>query len=351
MQNQQIRAVGIMSGTSLDGLDIVQVTFSNAESKWNFTLNAGITIPLPSDLKKRLLNSMDLPAIDLAFLDRELGAFIGKNVKEFLFDNKLNAELIGSHGHTVFHQPESGLTLQIGSGAEIAVHSGIPVICDFRTTDVAKGGQGAPLVPIGDKLLFPEYQSCLNLGGIANVSMDSGNKRIAYDISACNMILNRLAGIKGLDYDKDGALAKTGVENKDLLQQLDELEYYRLQYPKSLGKEWVDRILWPMFQESDIAVEDKLRTFCVHIGKKIGEALPDGKCLVTGGGAHNSFLLSEIKRNSKTSIEVPDRGTVECKEALIFAFLGALRWNNEINTLSSVTGASGDSSSGCIYLP
>jgi anhydro-N-acetylmuramic acid kinase len=264
-------------------------------------------------------------------------------------------DFIASHGHTVFHQPGIGLTTQIGNGAVIAARTGIPTVCDFRTKDVALGGQGAPLVPIGDELLFGDFDACLNLGGISNISYRIGNKRVAYDISPCNMALNALANRAGQPYDQDGQLAKEGVIIPELLQKLNNLAYYHQNPPKSLGKEWYDEVFSPVLASflSNHSVADLSRTVVEHIAVQIIANVPKAArtMLVTGGGAHHTFLIQQIQHQRDTlKVIVPDDLIVDYKEALIFAFLGLLRLEGENNCLRSVTGAKKDCCGGCVYL-
>ncbi|MDZ7607548.1 MAG: anhydro-N-acetylmuramic acid kinase [Cyclobacteriaceae bacterium] len=262
-------------------------------------------------------------------------------------------ELIVSHGHTIFHQPGIGLTLQIGDGYRIMKKTGIKTVCDLRSLDVALGGQGAPFVPIGDKLLFPQYDFCLNLGGFSNISTDIDGRRIAYDICPVNTVLNFLASRVGFDFDKDGEIARSGKPVESLLEILNNLPYYKLTPPKSLGIEWVNSYVLPLLQGHEVA--DLMHTFCRHIAHQIAVSIPSGNTkrsvLVTGGGAKNTFLIEMIKNEIGKNAEVviPDEQTVDFKEAIIFGFLGLLRALGQVNTLKSVTGASADSSGGIIF--
>ncbi|NQV03341.1 MAG: anhydro-N-acetylmuramic acid kinase, partial [Bacteroidia bacterium] len=265
---------------------------------------------------------------------------------------------------------------QIGKGAAIAAETGLPVVCDFRSTDVALGGQGAPLVPIGDQLLFTDYHYCLNLGGFANISFVQEGKRIAYDICPANMVLNTLANQAGQAFDDNGNMARSGKILPGLLESLNHLSYYHQPAPKSLGKEWVESTINPLLdpliqhpatlslrgaeaarepkqERRGNKIQDLLHTFCEHIaiqaGNNTGINRVD-KLLITGGGAMNSYLVERIRHYAAPQIILPDLQTIHFKEALIFAFLGLLRWRNEINILSSVTGAKRDSVGGAIYL-
>ncbi|HKL32856.1 MAG TPA: anhydro-N-acetylmuramic acid kinase [Tangfeifania sp.] len=344
------KVIGMMSGTSLDGLDLVAVEFQQNPEKWNFRIIEAETIAYSEDWENRLRSSTELSGEKLIQLHTDYGRFLGKEINRFIKNTGFIPEIIASHGHTVFHQPENHFTFQAGSGADIAAETGITTIADFRTGDVALGGQGAPLVPVGDRLLFSQYESCLNLGGFANISFEKEGKRVAFDICPVNFILNYLALQEGLPFDKDGELSKKGNVNKQLLNQLNNLPFYKQKPPKSLGKEWMDTQFFPVIKESGLSVQDKLRTAYEHIAIQIAHSTPEGgKMLVTGGGAFNTFLIDRIKKHSPAEIFIPEKMIVDYKEALIFAFLGLLRQMGEINCYASVTGAIRDSSSGVVF--
>lgn len=352
-----------MSGTSLDGLDIAYCEFSFINKKWYFELLAAKTIPYDRSMKKMLQNLDTRTGLDLALTDIKFGEFIGEHVKQFITDKDADPDFIASHGHTIFHQPIVRLTKQIGNGSTIAAICDLPVINDFRVADVALGGQGAPLVPIGDRLLFSDYQYCLNLGGIANISYETPKGRIALDVSPCNMVLNNLANQLDLDYDHNGEIAYQGKLSKDLLEQLNALDYYQLPPPKSLGKEWVDKKVMPLLNEFDSRIKHKIHTFGHHVGIQIRKSIQASKALdgpkhtrsqmlVTGGGAFNKFLVEQINYYNPTlSVTIPNINLIQFKEALIFGFLGVLRWRNEANCLRSVTGASRDNCGGILHEP
>lgn len=337
-----------MSGTSLDGLDIAYCEFSKT-NKWSFKIIECTTIDYNKEWKKRLKDCMHSSESELEKLDIDLGIFWGQEIDEFITQKNLEVDFISSHGHTVFHQPNKGITVQIGNANEISKITKRTVISDFRTLDVQKGGQGAPLVPNGDLLLFSDYDYCLNLGGISNISFDNdlGNRK-AFDISPCNLVLNYYANQKGFEYDNDGDLAKSGKLNTELFEKLNQIEYYQKQSPKSLGKEDIENVFIPLMESYSIPLEDKLRTFVEHIGFQISKELKSGKTLITGGGTYNSFLIEKIEEHSKSVIVIGDSTLISFKEALIFAFLGVLKHRNEINILKSYTGAKEDSSSGKI---
>ena len=345
-----------MSGTSLDGLDIAYTEFCFDNNKWSFKLLHSKSIHYTSEWKNKLNNAMQLDALGIHLLDIELAEYFSLCVnefrKEFSFDK---LDFISSHGHTIFHQPEKKLSLQIAAGQIIAANCGVEVICDFRKQDLAFGGQGAPLVPIGDKYLFAEYDFCLNIGGIANVSFEKNYQRIAYDICAANMVLNHYAELLNLNFDEDGKLAASGNLNSTLLNNLNELDFYKQTAPKSLGKEWVYTTVIPLLDSVDISVEDKLHTYCEHIAMQISSDInkeiktEHAKILVTGGGAYHQYLIKRLSHFCKAEIVIPKNEIIEFKEAIIFAFLGVLKSRGENNCLASVTGAERDHCSGLRY--
>ncbi len=357
---QEYTAVGIMSGTSLDGLDIALCHFKVNNDEWEFKILKAKTYDYDEQWKNRLLNADKLNGFDLIKLHKDFGKFIGNSVNRFLTGVIQRTDLIGSHGHTVFHLPEQQMNFQLGDGAMIAAITGINTVSDFRTLDIALNGQGAPLVPVGDYFLFRKYDACINLGGFANISfIDAENKQIAYDICPTNIVLNELAQTKGLEYDINGELGKKGKINKKLLDELNNLDFYNQQPPKSLGKEWVDEQIKPLLDKFNIPLEDKMRTLYEHATLQISNSInsnikqnEDGKkssVLFTGGGTHNELLMELIKSKSKASVIIPAKEIIDYKEALIFAFLAVLRLRREINCLSSVTGAKADNSGGTVH--
>lgn len=353
MKEWQYEGIGVMSGTSLDGLDLARCTFKeNANGTWQYKIADAVTIPYPDQWQQELREAMHLSAFDYALLDVRLGEYIGDCINRWI-QGKGKPQFIASHGHTVFHRPDLHLTTQIGSGAAIAAKTGIQTVCAFRTTDVALGGQGAPLVPIGDELLFGEYDACLNLGGFSNISYRKEGRRISFDISPCNMGLNLAAGIVGQAFDRDGDLARSGEVIPTLLEQLNNLDYYAQKPPKSLGKEWFESTFWPIVQRhmEESTATHILRTLTEHFALMIARSIPTetSKVLTTGGGALNSFLIEQLRLMTKSDISVPDLAIVQYKEALVFAFLGLLRITNRNNCLSSVTGATRNSCGGAIY--
>jgi len=332
-----------MSGTSLDGLDMVICTFWKQKDKWQYRIEKATTIAYSGEWRIKLHNAFHAGAYEITLLDREYGRWIGRQAAQFM--KGIKVDFIASHGHTVFHRPDQKCTLQIGHAAAIVAETGLPVVSDFRSLDVALGGQGAPLVPVGDELLFSGYDYCLNLGGFANISCRKNEQRTAWDICPVNIILNKLAP----PFDKDGRLGKKGECYLPLREELDALEFYQRTPPKSLGREWLENIFEKILETYPLSLEDKLSTLYDHIAHQITKSIdPPGNVLVTGGGAWNTFLLEKLKSKSNSTFILPDEITVNFKEALVFAFLGLLRINSETNCLASVTGASRDSSSGTI---
>ncbi|MBN2520726.1 MAG: anhydro-N-acetylmuramic acid kinase [Bacteroidales bacterium] len=342
-----------MSGTSGDGLDLALCYFEKKNNTWNYKILDAITRPYDEEWKNKLKNAHQYNAFHLIKLHNEYGEFIGHEITHFFRNKKIRLDFIASHGHTIYHQPIDKITFQLGSGATIAAKTQITTISDFRTLDVALGGNGAPLVPIGDEILFGNYDFCLNLGGFSNVSFRENNKRMAFDICPVNYILNLLAKKLENEIDKEGRLGKKGKINQNLLEELNNIEYYTDVLPKSLSREWVENVMLPLLNLYDIPVIDKLRTIYEHIAIQIYNSIiyRSGKnILITGGGAHNAFLMELIKKYIiEKNIIVPDKLIINYKEALIFAFLGVLRMRDEHNCLSSVTGASNDNIGGVIY--
>ncbi|MCC6839660.1 MAG: anhydro-N-acetylmuramic acid kinase [Flavobacteriales bacterium] len=345
------KVIGVMSGSSLDGIDLALCRFETNGAHWAFTIEKAETASFPAGLRARLLHATGSDALEMARLHRDMGKAIGQACKAF--QQGTEAALIASHGHTIFHQPDEGLTLQVGCGAHIAAHAGLPVVCDFRTKDVALGGQGAPLVPFGERLLFPAHQAFVNLGGIANIAFHTEQQVIGYDVCPCNQALDFLAQESGNAYDADGAMARSGRVDEALLAQLDSLSFYRQAPPRSLGREWFEEQLKPLIG-GPLPLADRLRTAVEHIAGLVAGEL--GRCgattaLCTGGGAHNGLLVERIAALGPCKPELPAGEIINYKEALIFAFLGLMRWQGEANTLASVTGAMRDSVGGAVYLP
>ncbi len=342
------RVLGLMSGTSLDGLDLCLVEFQVDGDATSFKIEKTATVSYTQEWLGRLKFS-ELDANGLALLDRDLGVYFGEKAKQFLDGDAV--DLIASHGHTMYHNPAMNYTVQLGHGGALSMHSGSKVVCDFRSQDVILGGQGAPLVPIGDRDLFSEYDACLNLGGFANVSMDSENKRVAWDICPVNFVLNHFAQQEGLAYDEGGRLAKSGKIHQDLLSGLNALPFYEKKGAKSLGAEWVWETFMPVVNTHNLSNQDFMATLVEHCSEQIATVIGDKRTLVTGGGAKNDFLMESVNNKSTGQIVVPETEIVDFKEALIFAYLGLLRHLGQTNVLASATGASRDSVSGSVYLP
>ena len=345
-------AIGLMSGSSLDGVDLALVKFQSENGKYGFNILQSTTLPYSAEWENLLSEAFHQKPEDLTGLDKAYGEYLGRQVLRFMQDNDIIPNFVASHGHTIFHKPEEHYTLQIGDGQALANACGLKVINDFRSEDVSKGGQGAPLVPIGDKLLFSEYEACLNIGGIANVSYDQNGQRIAYDICIANQALNYLANQKGLKYDKDGLLARNGAIDEALLAALNSNAFFKQKAPKSLGREFFEAEQKHLFKGKDIS--DLLATFTEHIAMQIEEslkALPKGKLLITGGGALNKYLVERIQHHTIHQVVIPEKQIIEYKEALVFAFLGLLKLEGKTNVLCSVTGAESDSCSGKIWKP
>ncbi|WP_420388338.1 anhydro-N-acetylmuramic acid kinase [Roseivirga sp.] len=346
----EYHVLGVMSGTSLDGLDLAMVKFTREriESPWAFELSSARTIGYPEEVRQKLANAIHWSDQDREILSRDLGIYIGEQINDFLEEVRV-PDFIASHGHTILHQPEKQLTLQIGDGEQIWKVTGIPVINNFREADVLAGGQGAPLVPIGDRDLFSDYHYALNLGGIANISYDEGGKRVAFDICPFNMALNDLAEELKLPYDDGGKLAQAGELDQTLLEQLNQINYLNQKAPKSLGLEDYLEYWRPKLKKNKKSTEDKLRTFVEHAAAQIAECINskgDVKILVTGGGAYNQFFLERLTNFTQAQVLVPDNRIVDFKEALVFAYLGLLKLEGKPNCLASVTGAPHDISGG-----
>ncbi len=352
MQGELVKIIGLMSGTSLDGLDIVYVEFDKNDAK-KFEIIHSETIKYSKSWESRLREGVHQSKLELTDLDDEYAMLLSEKILNFIAKYAISEiDFIASHGHTILHRPNEGYTLQIGNGKIISNRTSQKVICDFRAQDVDLGGQGAPLVPIGDELLFSEFDACLNLGGFANISYKKNDERIAFDICPVNIVLNYYVKQIGFDYDDKGGVASKGEIHEGLLNSLNELVFYKKKHPKSLGLEWVQEQIFPMIDSYELSVPIILRTFVEHIAIQITSSLKGRKeVLVTGGGVYNSFLIERLRLLSLVKICVPSDDIINYKEALIFAFLGLLRSDNQVNCLSSVTGANKDHSSGYIFIP
>lgn len=361
MKNKIWHVIGVMSGTSLDGVDLVYVKFTK-NKVYNFDILRKKAINYSEIWKNKLQDAFNISEDRLVKLDVDYGIFLGKTIHDFILENKIEkVDFIASHGHTIFHKPDENYTLQIGSGSEISAVTNLKVICDFRTQDVELGGQGAPLVPIGDMLLFGKYDFCLNLGGFANISFQKDNRREAFDICPVNIVMNHYTRKIDLEYDDKGMIASEGTLQKDLLTELNNIPFYANIKPKSLGYEFVVEIVLPMIDKYNLPLKDILRTFIEHAAFQISEVINknvqifikniNNDVLITGGGAYNDFLIERLSYYSNAKMVVPTNEIIEFKEALIFAFLGVLKDQNDVNCLQSVTGASKDHSSGVVFNP
>ncbi len=348
--NQPTYVIGLMSGTSLDGLDMCYASFFRNES-WEFQLLKAETLPYSEEWKTKLAKAHLLDEDELFQLDIEYSKFTREIVKNFIETHDIqNLDLIASHGHTVFHQPENGITFQLGNLMNYEDAMEVPFVCDFRVQDVQLGGQGAPLVPIGDQLLFSEYSHCINIGGFANISFEENGKRIAFDICPANKALNFYTEQLGFPYDNFGEIAQKSKAHTTLVNALNELAYYFIKPPKSLGIEWLEANFYPIVESYQLSTEEKIGSITAHIAFQIARCIPEkARVLITGGGAFNTYLISLIQQQTKAKIHLPQKELINFKEALIFGLIGVLRINNQVNVLSSVTGASKDHSSGSIY--
>lgn len=357
------RAIGLMSGSSLDGLDLACVEFTEQAGKWSFEIVKTACYPYPREWEERLQGATALSAGEYLLLHSDYGRYTGEQVTRFMEENQLHYKvaLIASHGHTTFHLPARGMTAQLGDGATIAAVTGLPVVSDLRAMDVAFGGQGAPIVPIGEKLLFPGYDFFLNIGGIANISLNK-EPYIAFDICPANRVLNMLAGDAGKDFDEGGEMAAAGTLDTSLLDTLDSLEYYSHPYPKSLSNDFGTDVVYPLMKRGGTGISDALRTYTEHIARQVVRAIvsngkqhasgQDPQLLVTGGGALNRFLVSrigELLAEQGIRVVIPEEEIIQYKEAIIMAFIGVLRWRQEYNVLATVTGASRNSIGGALW--
>jgi anhydro-N-acetylmuramic acid kinase len=357
------RAIGLMSGSSLDGLDIAFVEFQEQGGKWSYEIVQADCYAYTPGWTEKLKNAINLSARDYLLLHTAYGHYLGEQVNKFIEVNQLHYKVavIASHGHTTFHMPVLQMTAQLGDGAALAAQTQLPVVSDLRALDVAFGGQGAPIVPIGERLLMNDYTFFLNIGGIANISLNA-EQYVAFDVCPANRVLNMLANDAGKPFDENGEMAAAGNINEALLEKLNSLDYYNKPWPKSLANDFGTDVVYPIIKAASVSIQDALRTYCEHIVFQTlnaintsGKTKPENaaaKLLVTGGGAHNIFLvnrLSEKLKSENAEVVVPDTKLVNYKEALIMAFIGVLRWRQEYNVLSSVTGASRNSIGGALW--
>ncbi len=352
MGAENYNVLGVMSGTSLDGVDLARIELVYNNQNWTYKIHEATTVPYNNEWLNRLKNAVDYTDEQLHTLNKEYTELLGSVIKYFINEYSISSlNGVCTHGHTILHQPHRGITLQIGNLPEIAKITQQTVICDFRVQDVELGGQGAPLVPIGDRLLFSKYDYCLNLGGFSNISFEENDNRVAYDICPVNTVLNYYANCLGKEYDAGGEFARSGKIIPEMLNELNGLDFYSAGYPKSLGFEFVKKIILPLLEKYNASYIDKLCTFTEHIAIQLAKSISDGKLLVTGGGAYNTYIMERLSKLTNCHITMPDDKTIQYKEALIFALLGVLKLRGDINVLASVTGASHDHSSGKIYWP
>ncbi|MBE7172290.1 MAG: anhydro-N-acetylmuramic acid kinase [Williamsia sp.] len=359
------KAIGLMSGSSLDGLDIAYTHFQQTGGKWSYEIIQADCYGYTPEWKNKLAGATALSAFDYCVLHTAFGHYLAEQVNGFIEAHSLyhQVDLIASHGHTAFHDPARRLTAQLGDGAALAAGTGLPVVSDLRAMDVALGGQGAPIVPIGEKWLLSEYNWLLNLGGIANLSANKGEEYVAFDVCPANRVLNMLAGTAGKEYDDEGRMAAAGRVHEALLQELDSLDYYSLPFPKSLANEFGTRVVYPLISKWNLSVEDALRTYVAHICTQIarsvqavqssGQQTGESRLLATGGGALNNFLVQELQqmlRGLDITLVIPDKNLIQYKEAVIMGLIGVLRWREEVNVLSSVTGARYSSIGGALWM-
>jgi len=355
MIKESYNVVGVMSGTSLDGTDLAHIILTVKNGVWSYEILEAETAAYSAVWVQRLKAAIDYTAEELAVLNEEYTILLSSLINSFIVRNHITGiDAVCSHGHTILHRPQDGVTLQIGNLPQIAALTGQRVVCDFRVADVALGGQGAPLVPIGDRLLFADYTYCLNLGGFSNISFEENGSRIAFDICPVNTVLNYYANMLGHEYDNGGALAAGGNTDAGLLEALNALDFYAAPYPKSLGFEFVKQVALPLIESYAISPQDKLATFTEHVALQIAAVINqkdvNGSLLITGGGAYNTFLISRVKQLlPQATIAVPNDKTIQYKEALIFALLGVLKLRGEVNVLGSVTGAPYNHTGGVIY--
>ncbi len=350
------RVIGCMSGSSMDGLDLAYCVLSEVGGNWSTEIEAAATVPFSEEWKRRLYKLTELSAKDLLQTHTDFGHYVGRQIKFFIEKYSLEHKVhfVASHGHTVFHEPNEGMTFQIGDGASIAAELELPVISDLRNIDIAHGGQGAPIVPIAEKMLWDGYTYFLNLGGIANIALHDNGEVLAYDVCPANRVLNALIQQVDKEYDDQGALAASGSCDGILLEQLNNMPYYNLPTPKSLSNNFGLEQLLPIITASGLSIKDQLNTMVEHIAMQVGKSCTvTGNMLVSGGGVHNRYLLERIKHYTglkKVSIEKADDQTIEFKEAVSMALIGALRWREEENTLASVTGARQNSIGGALWM-
>lgn len=349
------RVIGSMSGSSMDGLDLVYCTLTETAGDWSYEILESACIKFTDEWKSNLEGITNLSAKDLLLAHTAFGKWMGESIQSFISNRALEHKVhfVASHGHTVFHEPQDGMTFQLGDGAAIAAVLSLPVISDLRNMDVALGGQGAPIVPIGEQFLWPEYDCFLNLGGIANITKQTDSKYVAFDVCPANRVLNAICAPLNKEYDDGGGLARSGQLIPELLEELNALDYYKKEGPKSLANEFGLEVVLPIIQNHEASAEDKLHTFVQHIVHQIAQQAEGSKILVTGGGAFNTYLievLTSALEERGVELIVPEKDLIDSKEALVMALIGALRWREEENVLHTVTGSTRSSVGGALWM-
>ncbi len=360
------KVLGLMSGSSLDGLDIAYCTFEVDASKKenpivNWNMLEAATLPFSEKWQVRLGHLPAQSALIFAKSNTYFGYYMGELVNTFLKESSIQPDFIASHGHTIFHYPNERCTVQIGDGAALAATTGLPVVCDFRTTDIALDGEGTPLAPIADKYLFGGYDFYLNIGGIANISCSVGERMIAFDVGAANQVFNRLANLAGQDFDKDGKLAAEGNLLTGLYYKINQLPYFEQDYPKSLDNQWLQHHIVKTYLEEEGSVSDKLRTACEQLAFQVHQSVKKicyeeklrkerYTMFLSGGGVFNNYLIACLKNYCpQIDFVIPEKKIIQFKEAALIALLGVLRMEGLPNCLASVTGAKRDSVGGAVY--
>lgn len=366
--NKELHIIGLMSGSSLDGLDMAycKYNYENVDGQIHlveWSIKQAETAIIPLELKYQLSNANKFDLKKLQILDVLFGQFIGNELKAFMHKHQLTSiDFIASHGHTIFHRPEEGFSLQIGNGETIAAITKLPVINHFRNKDIAQGGQGAPVAPIADRFLFNGYDFYLNLGGIANISYHKNDTWYAYDISGANQILNALAHQLHSSFDDKGKEARSGQKIDALFHQLNKHSYIEKTPPKSLDNQFVFQEFTQCVLEHEGNTFDKLNTVCHHIAYQISKAIanaelekPERSMFCTGGGVFNVFLMELIEdycnQNMQVAIDIPKAEIINYKEAALMALMGLLHQENIPNVMASVTGAKQDTINGELHQP
>ena len=358
MKKPRLTICGVMSGSSLDGLDMAICNIERAPfGQFDWSIERADTFSFPDALSDLLMSTYEGSASNIYSVEQEFSKFSANCIKTFIDDSSV--DYVGMHGHTIFHHPEDGYTVQIGNGQFIAHRIGIPVICEMRSKDIALGGQGAPLAPTVEKYLLSEFTAFLNLGGIANISLHQDDKITAFDITACNQPLNYLCQKHfDLPYDNEGKLAAKGKLDTDLLEKLNALPYLTMEPPKSLANTWVINDFMSIVNDHIAPHKNKLNTIVQHMAIQTAKSLenmsPETAVYATGGGVFNKFMMKCLSSQlSKQGIvlEAADSMMAEFKEALLMALMAYLSVHELPNSFASVTGAKKDNCNGVVYHP